>query len=54
MIKGVITCSCGQLFGFETTEDKVKCPTCANVFVAEDHVTIEPEIEEEPESEPEI
>lgn len=28
MIKGQISCSCGQLFGFETILEVVVCPKC--------------------------
>ena len=43
MIKGVITCKCGQLFGFETAQEKVSCPSCGVAFHAADYA--EPEVE---------
>lgn len=47
MIKGVITCKCGQLFGFETAQEKVACPSCKTEYVAALYEIIEPEIVEE-------
>lgn len=46
MLKGVITCSCGQLFSFETAAEKVNCPTCGLEFVAADYA--EPEVVDVP------
>jgi len=47
MIKGVITCKCGQLFGFETAQEKVACPSCKTEYIAAQYEIIEPEIVEE-------
>lgn len=46
MIKGVITCKCGQLFGFETEQKSVDCPNCKNEYIAAQY-----EVIEEPQSE---
>jgi len=48
MTNGVITCTCGQLFGFETEQDKVHCPMCGKEFVAKDYEAIDPTPPEEP------
>jgi predicted Zn-ribbon and HTH transcriptional regulator len=47
MIKGVIICKCGQLFGFETAQETVACPSCKMEHVAAQYEIIEPEIVEE-------
>lgn len=49
MRKGVITCKCGQLFGFETAAETVKCPNCKVAFVAAQYEVVEPDPEPEPE-----
>ena len=50
MIKGIITCSCGQLFGFETEQEKIHCPMCGKEFVAKDYEVIEPIVEDKQET----
>ncbi len=47
MIAGVITCQCGQFFGFETAADKVACPACKEGYTAKDFETPEPDPEPE-------
>ena len=34
MIKGIVTCLCGQVFGFETASETVRCPKCKASYVA--------------------
>jgi hypothetical protein len=47
MIKGIITCTCGQLFGFETIAETVNCPACEKSYVALDYeIPEEPPVEE--------
>ena len=47
MIKGTITCTCGQLFGFETAQEQVACPACKQIFTAADYAVPEPTPEPE-------
>lgn len=44
MLKGTITCACGQLFGFTSEEEELSCPSCGNVFTAIDYVDLIEEI----------
>lgn len=48
MVKGVITCICGQLFGFETKSENVECPSCKKLFSPNEHkiIDLEPVAEE--------
>ena len=34
MIKGLIKCTCGQSFTFETIQDTIQCPACFIEFEA--------------------
>ena len=53
VIKGIITCTCGQVFSFEKyveddekTTPKVACPYCKANYNAKDHETPEEAPEE--------
>jgi len=38
MLKGTITCSCSQIFGFTTSEEEVLCPSCGQSYMAIEHL----------------
>lgn len=42
MIKGRVTCRCGQMFGYETTLETVACPSCKLNYTAADYAEPEP------------
>ncbi len=57
MIKGIVTCKCGQTFGFETIADNVSCPECDAMFIASAYAIVaetEPEEFVEVVDEPDI
>lgn len=44
MIRGTVVCSCGQMFGFETVQDKVCCPDCSKDFCAKEYESPDGEV----------
>lgn len=41
MIKGIVTCKCGQTFGFESIAENVSCPECGAMFIASAYATVD-------------
>jgi len=46
MIKGNVTCECGQYFDFETIAEFVDCPKCGKSFNTKEHEIIDVPYEE--------
>jgi len=46
MIKGNVTCECGQYFDFETIAECVDCPKCGKSFNTKEHEIIDVPYEE--------
>lgn len=37
MIRGSISCKCGQSFSFESTLDTITCPDCQTIYKTAEH-----------------